>query len=258
MNELNSNLYSRSLDECYVPEIEQQRAWSTCGGTANRDDSVGLSGHCLGLKNNIQYSAQNHGVAGGTMDTNRAVVVCDITGANEAAKNLNFSSQGFKPLEGATMDSGLQMRMNNFYSQIIGVEAAGAAARTYTLEIKAPLSGGLFNDLWGASGLARSCPRLRQALGLVHINSGQVVLQFKNLFQRLIRRYGRPHNSGAANLLVGAVSHFAKDDVKVELHSDAPLLRLLYIRLPSFRTTIGCLANHSTRNQTGNRNASCW
>ena len=41
--------------------------------------------------------------------------------------------------------------------------------------------GFLFNSHWGASDVARSDPRLGMALGLPHINSGQIVLQFKDL-----------------------------------------------------------------------------
>ena len=120
-SELNSNLYARSLDECYVPELEQQRAWSTCGGTQNREDSVPLSGHCLGLKNNIRYSAPNQDLQAAGIGANECFVTCDVTGANAAGRGATFNSQGFKPLEGATMDSGLTMRMNNFYSQIVAV-----------------------------------------------------------------------------------------------------------------------------------------
>ena len=112
-----------------------------------------------------------------------------LGGANAFA---NIDSHGFRPTEGATMDSGLKLRMENFYDQIVDVAAAGvpAAGRVYTLEIKAPISGSVFNDQWGAQGLARSDPRMRQALGLPHINSVQVVLQFKSLFKTLIRRLG--------------------------------------------------------------------
>ena len=47
-SQLNQNLYNKSLDQCFVPPREQQRSWSTCGGEQNAQDSVPVSGHCLG------------------------------------------------------------------------------------------------------------------------------------------------------------------------------------------------------------------
>ena len=62
---LNENLYLRSLDECFVPRSQMQRQWSTCGGPKNANDSVGVSGHVLGLPDTTGYTGRDHGVAAG-------------------------------------------------------------------------------------------------------------------------------------------------------------------------------------------------
>ena len=238
---LNENLYLRSLDECYVPRAAAQRAWSTCGGCKNANNSVPNSGIVLGLPDSISLSARN---AGGAAADNSLVTV-------RGADNNAVIHAGFCPTEGATMDSGLVRRMENFYDQIIatsipdfdsfggGGGARAAGGRTYTLEIKFPISGSVFNDLWGAQALARSDPRLRMALGLPHINQCQIILSFKSLFKTLIRRLGRPHavgDAGNTNRLVGAVSAL-DEDVRIEFDTTyPPRLRATYIRLPSFRS----------------------
>ena len=136
------------------------------------------------------------------------------------------------------MDSGICRRMSNFYDQILSQRADPAGAVNgieYTIEIKFPISGSVFNDQWGAQGLARSDPRLRLALGIPHANQVQIVLQFNELYKTLIRRLGRPNEVGAANLLAGAIS--GPVDVKIEFDSSyAPRLRATYIRLPSWRS----------------------
>ena len=247
--ELNSNLYQRSLDECYVPPTEQQRNWSTCGGQQNMDDSVPLSGHVLGLPDGIQIGRANGDYSNqGFVDGRGCLVGYKTAGANRTA----ISTVGFTQTEGATMDSGLCTRMHNFFDQIVksdNPDNTEADARIYTLEIKAPISGSLFNDLWGANNLARSDPRNRLALGLPHINSGQVVLQFKDLFKRLIRRLGRPNTLGAIDKRLGR-SPYAGGDVIITMNEDyTPNLRLTYIRLPAWRTMPQSVALNVTRRE---------
>ena len=226
---LNENLYLRSLDECYVPRDAQQRAYSTCGGCKNANDSVPVSGHVLGLPDSMGISARTHAV--GAITTSNSLLTVGHGAAADRALDA-----GFRPSEGATMDSGLTRRMHNFYDQIIDVQGDADTGRTYTIEIKFPISGSVFNDLWGAQGLARSDPRLRMALGLPHVNQLQVVLQFKDLFKTLIRRLGRPNQVGPANILAGAVSNVVSD-VQIEFDSSyPPRLRATYIRLPAFRS----------------------
>ena len=252
--ELNSNLYQRSLDECYVPPTEQQRNWSTCGGQQNMDDSVPLSGHVLGLPDGLRIgiAAGNYANQGFTAARGSLVgYECHADGDRSA-----IASKGFTQTEGATMDSGLCTRMHNFYDQIVSATDAavvvGVADRTriYTIEVKAPISGSVFNDLWGANGLSRSDPRNRLALGLPHINSGQIVLQFKELFKRLIRRYGRPSVVGADNLKATGACKITGDDVQIRLNTKyTPNLRLTYIRLPAWRTMPQSVALNVTRRE---------
>ena len=198
-SELNGNLYNRSLDRCYVPDDEAQKAWSTCGGKPNAADSVPISGHCLVIPDCLGFTGRDHGIANGGAD-DEASFLMDQNGAGVD----NAITMGYRPTEGSSMDSGLCRRMHNFYDQIVGAKdrAAGAAnadatQRHYTIEVTFPIQGSCFNDLWGAQGLARSDPRNRMALGLPHINSGQIVLQFKDLAKTLFRRHGRPNRAGA-------------------------------------------------------------
>ena len=220
---LNQNLYQRSLDKCLVPDSVQQRAWSTCGGAPNRHDSTPVSGHALGVSSAIEYHARD-GADKRQVEMNDAV----------AGDGL---AQGYAPTEGSTMDSGLTQRMHNFYDQIISVVPSSTAVEgfVYTLEIKFGLDGCVFNSLWGQSGLARSDPRLRMALGLPHINQGQITLQFRALLKSIIRRLGRSNALGAANRHATCVSKIGDDmDIVFDV-SYPPKLRFTFIRLPSFQ-----------------------
>ena len=264
-NELNSNLYLRSLDRCYVPDDQAQRAWSTCGGTGNQHDSCPISGHVLGLPETLCLTTKAHAVA----NVNARHSLLTATNGRDDA-GADFGTMGYKCIEGSSMDSGLKRRMENFYDQIVNVVPAAtpAAGMVYTIEIKAPISGSVFNDQWGAQGLARSDPRMRQALGLPHINTVQVVLQFKSLFKTLIRRLGRPNSVGEHNLLAGAVSALTGEtgigsDVQITLdNSFPPVLRSLFIRLPSFRSYPQSAAlsvyRREIRRPSGTRSGGAW
>jgi len=257
-NELNGNQYLRSLDRCYVPDDQAQRAWGTCGGTGNQHDSCPISGHVLGLPETIGLSGKDHAVAHG-VTTHFSILTATNSRANQGG---DFQNMGFKCIEGSSMDSGLKRRMENFYDQIVNVEEAATAAqgRIYTIEIKAPISGSVFNDQWGAQGLT--------TLGLPHINTVRVVLQFKSLFKTLIRRLGRPNAVGANNLLAGAVSALTADsgigsDVQITLDvTYPPKLRSLYIRLPSFRSYPQSAAlsvyRREIRRPSGTRAGGAW
>ena len=76
--------------------------------------------------------------------------------------------RGRARVEGMTCDSGLAQRMENFYDQIVASTQMTATEDNVVLEIRFPLQGGCFNSLWGASGLSRSDPRLRMALGIAN------------------------------------------------------------------------------------------
>ena len=88
------------------------------------------------------------------------------------------------------------------------------------------------------------------ALGLPHINNGQVVLQFKELFKRLIRRYGRP-NLVHDNTNVHATGQASRQNEVTIVMDDTytPNLRLTYIRLPSFRAMPQSVALAVTRRE---------
>ena len=237
--QLNGHLYSRSLDRCFVPLDVQQRSYSTCGGACNAMDDKPVSGHVLGLPDTMivaPVAANNNGGVG--LDTSRNLQCL------EAAAVTNGS--GYRAIEGQTVDSSVSQRMSNFYDQVIKSSDITAASHTITLEIKFPIQGGPFNSLFGASGLSRSDPRLRMALGIANYNQGQITYSFRNLIKNIIRRLGRPARlvnvAGAAPLnstsrLAGSVSAFTSDDITVEYDSSyTPRLYLTYIRLPSFRS----------------------
>ena len=226
--ELNGNLYNRSLERCFVPVDVQQRAYSTCGGAPNRFDDRPLSGHVNELPGGLGYAA--HG--GGVNALNVAAV-----GDGDA------HYRGRARVEGMTCDSGLAQRMENFYDQIVTSTAMTDTSDQVSIEIRFPLQGGPFNSLWGASGLSRSDPRLRMALGIANLNQGQVTLNYKDLIKSIVRRLGRPTvvhaaaNSAVAGQAILKAAGAIKGDILVEYDEDTiPRLYLTYIRLPAFRS----------------------
>ena len=228
--ELNGNLYSRSLERCFAPSSVIQKAYSTCGGQWNEFDDKPLSGTCLGLSDLLQYHALGGGV--------RSLEVAEAA-AGQMAMN------GYRAIEGLTADTGVCRRMDNFFDQIVDAEVGtGAAAAVFpvtdnsiTLEIRAPLQGGPFNSLWGASGLSRSDPRQKMALGIPNYNQGQITYNFKNLIKSIVRRLGRPGHVAAANAVEGNVTGFLEKDIEVTYDSDTvPIMYFTYIRLPPFRS----------------------
>ena len=258
-SQLNQNLYNKSLDQCFVPPREQQKSWSTCGGKQNEQDSVPISGHVLGLPDSLGFpglpSAAARFVTYGTNPAGGGDAARDTLQTikfRTAHQNmvplvlnntntLAIEKAGFRPTEGATMDSGLTARMGNFIDSIVAVRQARDAANNlidlleYDLEITAPIQGGVFNDLYAASGLSRQDPRLRQPLGIPHVNQCQVTLQFKDLIKRMFRRLGRGGVIAAANAATGAAA--SADDIDIQFDSSyQPRLRATYIRLASFRS----------------------
>ena len=226
--ELNGNLYNRSLERCFVPPAVQQRAYSTCGGCPNKYDDRPLSGHVNEFSGDIGYAA--HG---------NAAQILNVA----AAANGDDKYRGRARVEGMTCDSGLAQRMENFYDQIVTHTQMTATTDEVSIEIRFPVQGGCFNSLWGASGLSRSDPRLRMALGVANLNQGQITFNFKDLIKNIVRRLGRPTLVGAANAagtgqaaLGDAAGGYAKDiDITYD-DSTVPKLYLTYIRLPAFRT----------------------
>ena len=206
ITELNGNLYSRSLDRCFVPLDVQQRAYSTCGGPCAAYDQVPLSGHVLGLPDTMVV----HGAAQGVRQL-ECLAATAITGVS-----------GYRAIEGRTVDSSVAKRQSNFFDQIIASSGVGAAEHTVTLEIKFPIQIGPFNSLWGASGLSRNDPRLRQALGIANYNQGQLTYNFKNLIKECVRRLGRPARFGAAATLAGSISAQVAQDITVTYDTDYP------------------------------------
>ena len=219
--ELNGNLYNRSLERCFVPTAVQQRAYSTCGGCPNKYDDRPLSGHVNELSGGIGYAA--HGAAAHILSV-------------AAAANGDDKYRGRARVEGMTCDSGLAQRMENFYDQIVGHTPMTATADEVSIEIRFPIQGGCFNSLWGASGLSRSDPRLRMALGVANLNQGQITLNFKDLAKNIVRRLGRPTLTGAANAAATGTANIASDITVTYDDTTVPKLYLTYIRLPAFRT----------------------
>jgi hypothetical protein len=227
--ELSGNLYSRSLDRCFVPLDVQQRAYSTCGGPCNAFDDKAISGSVLGLPDTMAVHA--------AAAQSRQLECLEPAGGETA-------NAGYRAIEGQTVDSSIQKRMDNFYDQVVASAAVTGAAHEITLEIKFPVQGCVFNSLWGSSGLSRADPRLRQALGIANYNSGNLTFNFKDLLKHIVRRLGRPSRLHAANsTLAGAggsgESALVANDITVTFDTSTaatPKLHLTYIRLPSFRS----------------------
>ena len=220
--ELNTNLYSRSLSRCFEPADVQQKAYSTCGGSCLRFDDTPLSGHVVGIPDNVYLGAS----------------ATNAPAANRSLISLTAGAVtcGFKPIEGMTMDTSLAQRQRNFASQVKAA-ATTATESSVTVEVRFPLQGGPFNSLWGSSGLARSDPRLRMALGIPNLNQGVVTIVYKDLIKNVIRRLGRATSvANAAGFAAGQLL-FGQQDISVAYVSDeTPVLELTYIRLPAFRS----------------------
>ena len=229
-SQLSGDLFNRQLDECFVPNDVAQRRWSTCGGPNMRYDSKIVSGAVMGLSGD--------------------------TGINAAGTDTHTGGDcGATPVDGATADSSFSDRMRNFHDQVIqhggtivlGDVAGdiGVASHTVKLEIRFPVKGLVFNDLWGCSGLARSDPRLRMPLGIPNVNTGTITMAFRNLLQTCVRSLGRPcrfDQHVAAGVydhgpLIASGTSTLDDNIVVAYGSAyVPRLELTWIRLPSFRS----------------------
>ena len=221
-SELNGNLYSRSLSRCFEPLDVQQRAYSTCGGSCLAFDDTPVSGHCLGLPDNLAIAVHGVGI-------NNLVAL--------AGADLVTDQTGYRAIEGLTMDSSLAQRQDNFYDQIVKSAAIADTGQQITIEVRFPIQGGPFNSLWGASGLSRADPRLRMALGIPNYNQGQITYNFKDLIKHVVRRLGRPSRSAGANAVVGNVSNHIASDIQVTYDSSyVPQLELTWIRMPAYRS----------------------
>jgi len=239
--ELNGNLYSRSLDRCFVPLDIQQRAYSTCGGADLAFDDKCVSGHVLGLPDNMAVHAVAGDDAGGAGLNVRRNLACLEAAAGQTAHT------GYRAIEGQTVDSSLQQRMENFHAQVVASES-DFVSQTVTIEIRFPIQGGPFNSLWGASRLSRADPRLRMALGIPNYNQGQITYNFRNLMKTIVRRLGRSNGytntagvaaADGATARVAGHTYIAGDLPSLTVTYDtsyAPRLELTYIRLPSFRS----------------------
>ena len=245
----NWHLFKRSFDRCWVPSRVMQRVYYGCGGAWNAYDSKVTTGQL-------------------TMD-----VMPDALKQNDAANPpvaMRPTQHGNVCTEGRTLDSGIQKRMKNFYACIIEKnepEKVAAEAREVTdtvsgsgfiVRIRYPLSGGLFNAVWGESGLARSCPYQRLALAIPNYNQGSMTILFKDLEKSLVRRLGRTMSYGInrGGTLINNSEVDEKTQVKVingqvscaqqangycfpftvKLYEKTvPSIHLTYLRLQSFR-----------------------
>ena len=116
-------------------------------------------------------------------------------------------------IEGFTADSGLARRMKNFFGAMCEIAKTDVRkgenfaeqypgtyvdditkqknGTSFVVRIKVPLSGALFNPVWGETGLSRSCPYQRLPLAIPNLNQGSLTILFKNLEKSIIRRLGR-------------------------------------------------------------------
>ena len=247
----NWHLFKRSLDRCWVPSQVMQRIYYQSGGAWNAYD-------CKALTGQLGY---NHAFGNAKQATTDASVIT-----------------GHTCIEGLTSDSGLTKRMKNFYACVMArnnddikndYPKSGTdndaryllSGSGFIVRVRYPLSGGLFNAVWGESGLARSCPYQRLALAIPNYNQGSLTVLFKDLMKCLVRRLGRTcsldanrhgqlvNNSETSKDNAGAEIATARNATKgygasteynypftVKLRSSVkPSLHLTYLRLQSFR-----------------------
>ena len=184
----NWHLFKRSLDRCYIPSRVMQRCFYSCGGAWNAYDVRAISG----------ASTNPNG----------------YTQALTAAKADQKVGTALSCFEGVTSDSGLARRMKNFFGSMTSIGDTDVKAgknfkeqypnttdfddaahfkfgTSFVVRIKVPLSGALFNPVWGESGLSRSCPYQRLPLAIPNLNQGSLTVLFKDLEKSLVRRLGR-------------------------------------------------------------------
>ena len=229
----NWHLFKRSLDSCYIPARVAQRCFSQAGGSCNRYDATGIS------------SELSAGLAG--------------TGQDQAAY---VNGRGISA--GMTMDSGLQMRLRNFSDNIIQKSVAeyrpthnttGAPAGTTAagvdlcLRIQAPLDGGVFNQVWGESGLSRSSPYQKLALAIPNWNQGSVTILYKDLLKCVVRRLGRVFAPADGGIAAGQAVANYKFKVKYDASYRAQL-HLTWLRLQAFRRWPEAISLMTYRTQT--------
>ena len=265
----NWHLFKRSLDRCWIPSRVMQRVYHGAGGSWNAYDCKPLSGQVSRadyFTGNVQVAQGNRNPGG-----NQPLVAGEappIAGADAAP----VTRTGAPTVEGFTADTGLARRMKNLFASITGLATAEtfpgkkkAASELYngssfTVRVRFPLCGGVFNPCWGESGLSRSCPYQRLALAIPNLNQGALTILFKDLEKTVIRRLGRTlsvdenamrgtliNNSEAlvpanSNYVQGQDTSGANDGdsqvvpftcaLKV---SSPPALFLTYLRLQAFR-----------------------
>jgi len=223
----NWNLFKRTLDSCQIPAKVAQRCFSQAGGSWLRFDEKCVS------------TSQSSGR--GTSDT--------------ATHSDGTQSAGM------TIDSGLSLRLRNFSDAVVGeafpVDSAGARAANYakgielTIRVQAPLDGGVFNQVSGEAGMARSSSYQALCLAIPNCNSMAVTMLFKDLEKQLIRRLGRTWSPVASDASV-ANSASAEDtpfSVKYDTSYQARL-HIEYIRLQSFRRYPEAVSLATYRHQT--------
>ena len=182
----NWHLFKRSLDRCFMPSRVMQRCFYSCGGAWNAYDVKAISG---------AVSRVDHHPA----------LTADLTALALVSAPASACVEGF------TTDSGLARRMKNVYGAMCDIESIKVGSNfkeqypgtyaenkaeffqgtSFVLRIKVPLSGALFNPVWGETGLSRSCPYQRLPLAIPNLNQGSLTILFKDLEKSLIRRLGR-------------------------------------------------------------------
>ena len=254
----NWHLFKRSLDRCYIPSRVMQRCFYSCGGAWNAYDVKPVSG---ALSNAVGWD-------------------------QDPTDNLAEHKRGAANcVEAFTADSGLARRMKNFFSSMCEIESTDVKAgknfkeqfpgtwdadnkshylngTSFVIRIKVPLSGGLFNPVWGETGLSRSCPYNRLPLAIPNYNQGSLTVLFRDLEKSIVRRLGRTLSrdrniygtlinnsestnvSDASELLVRGPTAIAANAGElfrpapftiVLREATIPTIHLQYLRLQSFR-----------------------
>jgi hypothetical protein len=230
----NWHLFKRTLDSCFIPPKIAQRCFSQCGGSFNRFNATALS---------AEQSAAI-GIADGTF----------------AAASASTDIPSRPVVCGITMDSGLQCRLRNFSDNVVAVEnpthnttgvASGDKSRGVDLivRIQAPLDGGVFNQVYGEAGLARSSPYQKLALAIPNYNSGSVSILYKNMLKSVVRRLGRLFAPNQATIAAGGAAADYGFKVAYDASYDARL-QLMWLRMQAFRRYPEAVSLATYRTQT--------
>ena len=216
MSHQNFHLFKRSLDRTNIPADTAQRCFSRCGGAWNRYDE--------------RCTSSSLSQRGALSSVDGTVSAAGFSGCVQAA--------------GMTCDSGTAQRARNFADIIVAKAGATAEGGGYddgiefTINVLAPLDGGLFNQVYGEAGLSATGVYPKLCLAIPNANSMAVTILWKDLEKQLVRRLGRCFGlSGqAAGGNVQAQTESLASPFKVAFKGTEAHLHVKYLRMQAFRS----------------------